>query len=138
MQNAGQIGFGYEAPGTKVVRSSGNTLTWRFMAPNVHDFVWAADPQFKHLVRNIPNGPTIHVLYKYKPNDTANDAAWKEVADAAVIVLPFIEKHFGKYPYKQYSFIHGGDGGMEYPMATLVSGPGSVQLFMNGCIAGTR
>ena len=124
LQNAQQIGYGYEAPGTKVVRPSGNTLTWRFTAPNVHDFVWAADPQFKHLVRNIPNGPTIHVLYKYKPKDTANETAWKEVADAAVTVLPFIENHFGKYPYKQYSFIHGGDGGMEYPMATLISGPG--------------
>jgi len=35
--------------------------------------------------------------------------------------LPFIESHFGKYPYPQYSFIQGGDGGMEYAMATLMS-----------------
>lgn len=39
---------------------------------------------------------------------------------AAEKVLPFIEKNFGKYAYPQYSFIHGGDGGMEYPMATLI------------------
>jgi aminopeptidase N len=39
--------------------------------------------------------------------------------------LPFIEKTFGPYPYKQFSFIHGGDGGMEYPMATLIIGPGA-------------
>ena len=124
LQNAGQIGYGYEAAGTKVMRPAGNTLTWRFTAPNVHDFVWAADPQFRHISRHIAGGPTINVLYKYKPNDTDNDKAWNEVADAAVTVLPFIEKHFGAYPYKQYSFIHGGDGGMEYPMATLVKGPG--------------
>ncbi|HRP57778.1 M1 family metallopeptidase [Agriterribacter sp.] len=124
LQNASQIGYGYESKGAKVTRPSGNTLTWRFTAPNVHDFVWAADPQFKHIKRHIPGGPTIHVLYKNKPGDTANDGAWNEVADAAVTVLPFIEKHFGAYPYKQYSFIHGGDGGMEYPMATLISGPG--------------
>ncbi|MFT3701428.1 MAG: M1 family metallopeptidase [Agriterribacter sp.] len=123
LQNANQIGYGYEAAGAKVVRPAGNTLSWHFNAPNVHDFVWAADPEFKHLTRNVPGGPVIHVLYKYKPNDPANDNAWKEVADAAVIVLPFIEKHFGEYPYKQYSFIHGGDGGMEYPMATLINGP---------------
>ncbi len=123
LQNANQIGYGYEAAGAKVVRPAGNTLTWHFNAPNVHDFVWAADPDFKHLTRNIPGGPVINVLYKYKPNDTGNDNAWKEVADAAVVVLPFIEKHFGAYPYKQYSFIHGGDGGMEYPMATLINGP---------------
>jgi hypothetical protein len=30
----------------------------------------------------------------------------------------YIEKRFGKYPYHQYSFIQGGDGGMEYAMAT--------------------
>jgi hypothetical protein len=124
LQNANQIGYGYESKGAKIARPSGQTLTWRFTAPNVHDFVWAADPQFKHITRNIPGGPTIHVLYKNKPGNTTNDNAWNEVADAAVTVLPFIEKHFGAYPYKQYSFIHGGDGGMEYPMATLVSGPG--------------
>ncbi|MCO5238047.1 MAG: M1 family metallopeptidase [Chitinophagaceae bacterium] len=124
LQNPQEIGYGYEKRGTKPVRPTTDVLTWRFSAPNVHDFVWAADPQFKHLRRDIPGGPVIHVLYKYKPNDPANDNAWKEVADAAVTVLPFMEKHFGEYPYRQYSFIHGGDGGMEYPMATLISGPG--------------
>jgi aminopeptidase N len=39
--------------------------------------------------------------------------------------LPFIEKTFGGYPYKQFSFVHGGDGGMEYPMSTLLVGPGA-------------
>jgi hypothetical protein len=126
LQNTAQIGYGYEAPGTKVMRPAGDKLTWVFTAPNVHDFMWAADPQFKHLVRYVPNGPTINVLYKYKENNTANDAAWNVLADAAVSVLPFIEKNFGKYSYKQYSFVQGGDGGMEYPMSTLIinSGPG--------------
>ena len=54
------------------------------------------------------------------------------------MVLPYIEKTFGPYPYKQYSFVHGGDGGMEYPMATLMAGPGLAALFTNGCTAGTR
>ncbi len=124
LQNANAIGYGYESPGSKPVVPNTKKLTWHFKAPLVHDFVWAADPEFKHIVRQVPNGPTIHVLYNDKPNDEKNDAAWTKVADAAVDVLPFIEKHFGKYPYKQYSFIHGGDGGMEYPMATLVAGPG--------------
>jgi len=123
LQNANQIGYGYELPGTKVVRQAGETLTWHFIAPNVHDFMWAADPQYKHLVRYIPNGPVINVLYKNKNDDPKQDTLWNTVADAAVIVLPFIEKSFGKYPYKQYSFVHGGDGGMEYPMGTLISGP---------------
>jgi hypothetical protein len=129
LQNAAQIGYGYETAGTKVMRPAGDKLTWIFTAPNVHDFMWAADPEFKHLVRVVPNGPTINVLYKYKENNSTNDAAWNTLADAAVSVLPFIEKHFGKYPYKQYSFVQGGDGGMEYPMSTLVINSGTGLAF---------
>lgn len=121
LQNPQSIGHGYENPKTKLTVPATAKLTWRFVAPEVHDFMWAADPEFKHIVRQVPNGPTIHVLYNYKENDAANDAAWTRVADAAVQALPYMEKNFGKYPYKQYSFIHGGDGGMEYPMATLLS-----------------
>ncbi|MGZ5134919.1 MAG: M1 family aminopeptidase, partial [Flavitalea sp.] len=50
-----------------------------------------------------------------------NDSTWKEILDFSKKVWPFIEKQYGKYPYKQYSFIQGGDGGMEYPMATLIT-----------------
>jgi hypothetical protein len=124
LQNPAQVGHGYETPGMNVVRPAGDKLLWHLVAPNVHDFMWAADPGYKHLIRNIPHGPVIHVLYKNKNNDLRQDTLWNAVADAAVIVLPFIEKTFGKYPYKQYSFIHGGDGGMEYPMGTLLAGPG--------------
>lgn len=123
LENAAQVGFGYEAPGTKVVRPAGDKLLWHFTAPNVHDFMWAADADYKHLVRRVPNGPVINVIYKNKNKDPRQDTLWNTLADAAVIVLPFIEKTFGAYPYKQYSFVHGGDGGMEYPMSTLINGP---------------
>lgn len=123
LQNPNQIGYGYEEKGAKVTRPQGNTLTWHFVAPNVHDFMWAADPQFKHLTRDVPNGPKIHVLYKNPSNSSSDEKAWTEIADATVVIMPFIVQKFGEYPYKQYSFIHGGDGGMEYPMSTLISGP---------------
>jgi len=153
LQNANQIGYGYEAAGAKVNRPATEKLTWHFIAPEVHDFMWAADPEYKHIVKNIPNGPVIHVLYNSdegsqrqqfnRMSETAKarfdnnvskyiesiDNQWKEVADAAVAVYPFITKNFGAYPYKQYSFIHGGDGGMEYPMGTLLAGPGLGTVF---------
>jgi Peptidase family M1 domain len=129
LTNANQIGYGYETPGARVVRPAGDKLTWKFIAPNVHDFVWAADAEFKHIVKQVKNGPTIHVLYNYVAGNTKNDDAWKAVADAAEIVYPFIKDNFGEYPYKQYSFIQGGDGGMEYPMATLLNGPGLGTVF---------
>lgn len=122
LTNANQVGHGYETKGVNVGQPAGEKLTWKFTAPNVHDFVWAADAEYKHLVRQIKNGPTIHVFYNYLPNNPKNDEAWMKVAEAAEIVYPYIGKTFGAYPYKQYSFIQGGDGGMEYPMATLLSG----------------
>lgn len=120
LQNANQIGYGYEDPGTKVVRPTGNLLTWHFVAPNVHDFMWAADPDYRHLVRNVPNGPVVHVLYRPR-NDSAYNEGWTALADAAPVIFPFASKHFGSYAYRQFTFIQGGDGSMEYPMATLIT-----------------
>src|ERR1700761_4610909 len=54
LENAAQVGYGYEEPGTKVVRPAGERLVWHLVAPNVHDFMWAADPEYHHLVRRIP------------------------------------------------------------------------------------
>jgi hypothetical protein len=121
LQNPNAIGYGYEDRGATVRRAAGPTLSWRFLAPNVHDFAWAADPEYKHLTRQIANGPTIHVLYKNPTGSEREEAAWKEIADAAVAVYPFIRRNFGEYAYQQYSFLHGGDGGMEYPMATMLA-----------------
>ncbi|TXJ22855.1 MAG: M1 family peptidase [Chitinophagaceae bacterium] len=122
LQNAAQIGYGYEAPGTKVVRPAGDKLTWKFIAPNVHDFMWAADPGYKHLSRKVKNDVTLHLLYK---ESDPRAASWEKILDDAEKALPFIEKTFGPYTYKQYSFIQGGDGGMEYPMATLLASAGA-------------
>jgi hypothetical protein len=122
LQNAAQIGYGYETPGSKVVRQGGDKLTWKFIAPNVHDFMWAADPDYVHVSRKIRDSLTIHVLYK-NTNEPAK--GWEALLNMAEKALPYIEKTFGVYPYKQFSFIHGGDGGMEYPMATLCIGPGA-------------
>ncbi len=122
LQNPNQIGYGYESAGAKVNRPAGNKLTWRFIAPNVHDFMWAADPDYIHKSRKVNDSVTLNLLYK-PTNATA--AEWEKVLDDAQKVFPFIEKTFGVYPYKQYTFIHGGDGGMEYPMATLLVGPGA-------------
>ena len=128
--NANEIGWGYDGADTLLKPTDKQKRIWHFTAGNVHDFMWAADPQYKHLVRKMPNGgPTLNVIYKYKNNDKKNEEAWNTVADAAVTVLPFIETHFGKYPYPQYSFIQGGDGGMEYPMATLISSAGLGTVF---------
>ncbi len=115
--NANEIGRGYEASGAKPVATAGNTVTWNWQANNVHDFVWAADPQYKMITRKPVNGPLIRVVYKAV--DSLEDR-WQKMADTAALAYPIIGKTFGAYPYKTYTFIQGGDGGMEYPMATLI------------------
>ena len=127
LQNANEIGYGFETPGAKVIVNNGKTNTWNFTGSNIHDFVWAADPTFKHLSKKTASGVMLHVFYK--PTDAKGDSSWSNVLWAAEQVLPYIEKRFGKYPYPQYSFIEGGDGGMEYAMATLLKGPGLGTVF---------
>ncbi len=100
---------------------------WNFKGNMIHDFVWFADNNFKHLSKEVRKGLTLHVYYKAK--DAKADSAWANVLWAAEKVLPFMEQKMGAYPYPQYSFIQGGDGGMEYAMATLLKGPGLGTVF---------
>jgi hypothetical protein len=116
--NANEIGLGYETAPVKPNPVAGKTTTWKWQAYNVHDFVWAADTSYKMITRNVKDGPLIRVVYKR--TDSITDAKWQRSADTAALAYPFIAKTFGAYPYKTYTFIQGGDGGMEYPMATLV------------------
>ncbi|MEN9701893.1 MAG: hypothetical protein RIR55_1230, partial [Bacteroidota bacterium] len=101
--------------------------TWNFKGNNIHDFVWAADNHYKHLSKQVRPGLTLNVYYKEKT--ASEDSAWANVLWAAEKMLPYMEKKFGAYPYPQYSFIQGGDGGMEYAMATLLKGPGLGTVF---------
>jgi hypothetical protein len=123
LQNPDKIGYGYEKTGAKVNRPGGD-LTWHFVAKNVIDFAWAADPEYTHDRVQVPNGPELHFFYQPGEKTTAN---WKKMEEFAVRHFEFMNKTFGKYPYDVYSIIQGGDGGMEYPMCTLIMGEGSFE-----------
>lgn len=118
LQNADKIGHGYEKEGVEIKRSEGD-LTWHFIARNVHDFAWAADPDYAHETAKVPGGPVLHFFYQPGEKTTAN---WTRLKDFAVKHFQFMNKTFGQYPYESYSIIQGGDGGMEYPMCTLITG----------------
>ena len=111
---------------TAPLDKDGNKV-WHFKGNTIHDFVWFADNNFKHLSKEVRKGLTLHVYYKAK--DAKSDSAWANVLWAAEKALPYMEKKMGAYPYPQYSFIQGGDGGMEYAMATLLAGPGLGTVF---------
>lgn len=124
LQNPQEIGHGYEKPGSKVKRPKGPTLTWHFKAPNVHDFMWGADPEYIHDVYPMADGPDLHFFYKNKPELLEN---WKNLQPKTAEAMEFFSKNIGPYPYKQYSVVQGGDGGMEYAMSTLITGERSFE-----------
>ncbi|MCR9288760.1 MAG: M1 family metallopeptidase [Bacteroidetes bacterium] len=118
LQNPEKIGHGYQKNKEKV-KHSGKKLTWHFKAPNVHDFMWAADPDYKHISYERDNGMTMHFFFQPGKRTTDNWEMLPKIMDEA---FELINKTYGEYPYKQYTFIQGGDGGMEYPMGTLITG----------------
>ncbi|RTZ07954.1 M1 family peptidase [Flavobacterium bomense] len=125
LQNKNEIGHGYQDQGVVVsVPKKTKMLTWHFNAPMVHDFTWAADPDYIHDVVKGPNGVDLHFLYKNNPKYIQN---WKNLQPKTVQLMEIYNKTVGDYPYKQYSVIQGGDGGMEYAMCTLILGQGSFE-----------
>ena len=120
LQNKNEIGHGYQDDGVEVKhKKRTKTLTWHFVAPNVHDFTWAADSDYIHDKVLGPNNVELHFLYKNKAENLEN---WKKLQPKTVELLNYFNKTVGEYPYKQYSVIQGGDGGMEYGMCTLITG----------------
>jgi len=90
--------------------------TWRFRAENVHDFAWAADDKFIHDITYWKE-VTIHSLYipSYRER-------WKNVKKYAEVMLDFYSETYGKYPYKTFTVVQAGDGGMEYPTIIFNAG----------------
>jgi len=125
LQNKNEIGHGYEDSGMTVTHTKKTkTLTWHFIAPNVHDFTWAADKNYVHDVVKGPNNVDLHFLYKNNPDIVEN---WKKIQPKTVQLMAYYNRIVGDYPYKQYSIIQGGDGGMEYAMCTLILGNGKYE-----------
>lgn len=122
--NKNEIGHGYQDEGVEVkhARKTKN-LTWHFVAPMVHDFAWGADNNYIHDKIIGENGVELHFFYK---NDKEIIENWKAMQPKTAELLSFFNKNIGPYPYKQYSVIHGGDGGMEYAMCTLITGKRSL------------
>ena len=93
--------------------------TWHFIAPKVHDFTWAADDDYVHDVYPGPNGVVLNFFYKNNPAILDN---WKNLQPITAELMDYFNTNIGAYPYKQYSVVQGGDGGMEYAMLTLITG----------------
>jgi len=120
LTNANSIGRGY---GEKDKKIKDKKVTWKWKAENVHDFVWAADRDYVVDSRTMYDGTKCYFVYQPGERTTDNWEKLPEIMDEA---LKYANDNFGKYPYPTYAFIQGGDGGMEYPMATLITGERSL------------
>ncbi|HEY5061902.1 MAG TPA: M1 family metallopeptidase, partial [Gemmatimonadaceae bacterium] len=88
-------------------------LTWRFVAHNVRDAVWAAAPNYLWDASSW-NG---HMAYGYyRPSAVGT---WKDAADMSrMSIMEYSERWF-PYPYPQISAVEGPISGMEYPMLAM-------------------
>ncbi|MDZ7772815.1 MAG: M1 family metallopeptidase [Balneolaceae bacterium] len=130
LQNPDEIGHGYQEEGVEVSHGEDEMITWRWRAEQVHDFMWGADPDFTHTTAQVPGGPLLHFLYQTDPvteNDDPEEQQqylqnWRQLPSHTVRAFQFMSENFGQYPWETFSVIQGGDGGMEYPMGTLITG----------------
>jgi len=120
LQNPEAVGHGYDMDGNGTWRPSGpvadgDSLTWHFTAQNVHNFAWSADPDYVH-DKVEEDGTTHHILYKPEVADQ-----WSRLRNVMPELTRFFSDEYGAYKYPQMTVAQGGDGGMEYPMFTVVS-----------------
>ena len=95
----------------------------RYKASNVIDFAWAADPDFIEETIDV-DGVTLRLIHQANPDLDSN---WTALGDYAAKAMAFINNDIGPYQYPEYTVIQGGDGGMEYPMITLITGERSLR-----------
>jgi Peptidase family M1 domain len=117
LQNPQDIGKGYNGA-SNVMKPVDGKLSWHFKAENVHDFMWGADPEYKHTMLKADDGTLMHFFYI--PSEKTE--SWERLPPIMAKAFSFISKTYGKYPYSDFSFVQGGDGGMEYAMSTLITG----------------
>ncbi len=102
------------------IKAQNGKVKWHFKAENIHDFVWAADPKYQVDSAKTNTGTTIYTLFN--PKDEKMQKNWKDALKYSVSFFEFVGQHFGDYPWPTYTIAQGGDGGMEYGTATLVTG----------------
>ena len=122
LQNPQEIGHGYEDKSKTLNVPDTDKLAWHFKAERVHDFTWAADDEYIHDIYKMDNGIDLHFFYKDREINKKN---WTKNQELTAKAMEYFSENIGPYPWKQYSVIQAGDGGMEYAMCTFVAGGGA-------------
>ncbi len=125
LQNEGE----YWETGTTIIgatrmnykKTGSDRRSWNFKAEGVHDFAWAADESYQRLRFPGPDDLELNFYYLSK-----YDSTWENLPEPTARFFELMNARFGRYPYQQFSVIQGGDGGMEYPMSTMLKGTGKM------------
>jgi len=123
LQNPKEVNKSYGSESKAETVQEERMNSWHFVAPMVHDFAWVADPDYEHKSISLDNGTVINFLFQ-RDSTTVH---WDSLPPYAKQTFEIMNENFGEYPYKQYTVAQGGDGGMEYPMITLISGDRSLR-----------
>lgn len=98
------------------INDSSQTVVHYFRADSVHDFAWSADRRYVHDVTDY-DGIRIH--FYYLPNVATK---WAKAGEYARHIVDYLNRHVGRYPYPDLTIAQAGDGGMEYPTITFITG----------------
>lgn len=108
---------GYDEKAT-IKTDDKNKATWKWSAKNMLDFAWAADKDYTVENFTVLDGPKVY--YVYQKSDKTK--LWSDSKPYITQFFQLMNATFGRYTYPTYSFIQGGDGGMEYGMCTMILG----------------
>lgn len=116
LQNPSEV-KGYDQ-NANIKTDENNKATWKWNAKKILDFAWAADRDY--IVEQFPvlDGPKVYYVYQ----DSEKTHLWPETRPYVTKFFQLMNASFGRYTYPAYSFIQGGDGGMEYGMCTMMLG----------------
>ncbi|WP_374330290.1 M1 family metallopeptidase [Soonwooa sp.] len=95
-----------------------NKITWKWTAKNMLDFAWAADRDYTVDSFTILDGPKVYFVYQ----KSEKTKYWEESKPYVTKFFQIMNNKFGRYKWPSYSFVQGGDGGMEYGMCTMILG----------------
>jgi hypothetical protein len=109
--------------------TTGDRKVVQFYADDVHDFAWAASPDFIYVEEPFSSRHVPGVKLKLYL-DPSHRNLTERYLHAAKVTLDRLSEWYGEYPYSTLSIVippKGGEGagGMEYP--TLVTGAAAVQ-----------
>lgn len=104
-----------EKPSTITPYDSARRKTWHYVANNVHDFAFTADPHYR-IGETVWNGVRC-IAVVTEPHASK----WQTASDYVAKIIRTFSEDFGMYDYPKMVAADANDG-MEYPMLTLDGG----------------